>query len=155
MTTFRISLVWSFLDKYSSLVITTATTIILSRLLTPVDVGIYSISSSLVGFAHMLRDFGIGTYILQEKHLSEIRLRTALGISILVGWTTAAFLALVSWPMGVYYGEAGVGEVTLVLAGNFVLLPFGSIFMVQLRRDMPCLKWKCSMSMGTSGMCSS
>src|SRR5579862_5267561 len=129
MTTLRKSLSWSFLDKYSGMVLGVISTLILSRLLTPVDIGIYSVAAGAVGLAHMLRDFGVATYLFQEKDLTQERMRAALGVTMVFSWSVAAVMAALSSPIGTFYNAPGVAEVILVLAANFVLLPFGSIFM--------------------------
>jgi O-antigen/teichoic acid export membrane protein len=132
----RNSLLLSFASRYTVLVIRLGSTVIIARLLTPEDIGIFSVGVVLVGLAHRLRDFGVGQYVIQERELSPERIRTAFGVTLLLAWGLAVVLFLVSGPVAEFYREEGVRQVMLVLALTFVLLPFGSVVVAMLNRAM-------------------
>jgi O-antigen/teichoic acid export membrane protein len=132
----RRSLVLSFAERYSAVAITVVSMLILARLLTPRDIGVYSIAAVVVHLAHTVRDFGLGEYIVQERELTLPRLRTAFGVGISIAWGIAGLLALASQPVAAFYAEPGVGEVMRILALNFVLLPFTTVPIAMWRRDM-------------------
>ena len=132
----RRSLLLSFADRYLRLILQIGSTAILARLLSPEDYGVYTIGTVIIGIAGVLRDFGVLTYLIQEKHLTSLIVRTAYGISLLIGSIAAVAIALLSGFIGAFYGNDGVREVLLVLAINFVLMPFGSIVLMLLRREM-------------------
>lgn len=123
----RRSLFIQFLNSYSAAGISFVSIIILARLLTPQEIGIFSVCMAFVGFLHTLRDFGIGAYLLQERNLDAGILRSAYGLALLFGWTAAAVLALSSGLVADFFNEPGVRSVTLVLAVNFLLIPLGSL----------------------------
>jgi O-antigen/teichoic acid export membrane protein len=108
----------------------------MARILTPNDIGIFSIAASLVGFAHMLRDFGIATYLIQERELTVLRQRSAMGVAIVIAWTIGGLLAAFSGLIGDFYHNPGVRNVALVLSLNFFLIPFSTIVITMLRREM-------------------
>lgn len=132
----RSALLYSLSTRHLSLVIQFVATIIIARLLSPEEIGIFSVGAAVVAIAHTLRDFGTSTYVIQEKELTDARLRTALTLTVLVAWSIATLLWLVSTPLSRFYDEPGVNEVLKVMAINFVLIPFGSITMALLKRDM-------------------
>ena len=132
----RRSLFIQFLNSYSAAGISFVSIIILARLLTPQEIGIFSVCMAFVGFLHTLRDFGIGAYLLQERNLDAGILRSAYGLALLFGWTAAAVLALSSGLVADFFNEPGVRSVTLVLAVNFLLIPLGSLAIPLLKRDM-------------------
>jgi len=49
--------------------------VVVSRLLTPFEIGVFSVSVSLLGFAHVFREFGVGQYLVQslEAHKQQFR----------------------------------------------------------------------------------
>ena len=51
--------------------------LVLARLLTPAEVGIFSMTAVLIGIAHVFRDFGVSAYLLQEKDLTPEKIRSA------------------------------------------------------------------------------
>ncbi len=136
MVSVRKSLLISFAENYSVLVISFISTIIVSRLLTPRELGIFSVGAVIVGMAHIVRDFGVGQYLIQEKNLTTDKIRAAFGLTLIIAWGLAALLALLSIPLARLYDEPGLKYVIWVLAANFMLIPFGSITMAYLRREM-------------------
>ena len=136
MNSVRKSLLTSFAEKYTVAAIEVPTSLVIARLLTPEEIGVFSVAAVLVSLAHMLRDFGVGQYIIQEKELTPDRFRTAFGFTLLFAWAIAGLLILISLPVAMYYHEPGIRDVIIVLALNFFLLPFSSVVLASLRREM-------------------
>jgi len=136
VTTFRRSLLFSFLEKYAGLVIGMAMTIAGARLLTPADFGVFAIGMSVVMLLDVLRDFGAGTYLVQLKVLERSAVRSAFTVSCIISGSCAAALALTAIPLGRFYGEPGVGHVVLVMSTALLLNPFSTPATAMLRRQM-------------------
>jgi len=132
----RRSLILSFAERYAAILINLLATAVLARLLTPGDYGVYTVGIVIVGITATIRDFGVITYLVQEKNLTESSVRSAYGISLLIGAVIAAVIALSSGWIAEFYGNDGVRTVLLVLAVNFLLMPFGSAVLALLRREM-------------------
>ena len=132
----RRSLILSFAERYASIIVNVLATTLLARLLTPQDYGIYTVGVVVVGFASTLGDFGVVSFLTQEKNLTESQVRTAFGISILIGLVMGMAIALSSGWVADFYGSAGLRTVLLVLSINFVLQPFGYAVLALLRREM-------------------
>lgn len=136
MTNVRKSLLLSFVEKYSLLIIQTASTMILARLLSPEEIGIFSVGAVLVGFSHALRDLGVSHYVIQERCLTEEHIRSALGISLATAWGIAIVILAVSGAVADFYSETRVRQVLVVLAATFFFLPFSALVLALLRREM-------------------
>lgn len=136
MKSVRKSLFLSFAENYTTLAIGIVGTLVIARLLTPAEIGIFSVGAVLVGIAHVVRDFGVGQYLIQEKELTSGKIRAAFALTLTIAWSMAIVLFLISTPVAKYYGTPGVRWVVVVLAANFILIPFGSITMSFLRRNM-------------------
>lgn len=132
----RKSLSITIVMRYSMLVISVVATMVLARLLTPAEIGLFSLATIIVNLAHSLRGFGVGQYIVQETELTTDRIRTAFGITMVIAWVIALGLVAVSPLAADFYGEEGVGRVLRVLALNFALIPFGSVALAMLNREM-------------------
>lgn len=132
----RSSLVLSFAQSATSFALTLPTIIIVSHLLTPTEVGIYSLGVTVVNLIHMLRDFGVSEYLIQELNLTDATARTAFTITLGIAWLLAILLFVISAWIGGFYRDAGVTEVLRILCINFLLLPFGTTVTMLLRRDM-------------------
>jgi O-antigen/teichoic acid export membrane protein len=132
----RISLLFSFAEKYAALLLSTAGAMAIARLLTPAEIGVYAIGAVLAGLAQVVRDFGVGPWLIQEQQLTSDKLRAALGTSLAVAWLLAAVVALASGPLARFYHEPRLEGVLQLLAFNFLLIPFSSLTLACLRRQM-------------------
>ena len=136
MSSTRTSLLFSFLEKYALLLLALSGAMIMSRLLTPEETGVYSVGAVLLGMAQVLRDFGVGQYVVQERELGPDKLRAVLATSFLFAWALAGAIAGLSLPVAWFYGEPRLAPLLQLLAVNFLLLPFSSITLPMLRRQM-------------------
>jgi O-antigen/teichoic acid export membrane protein len=130
------SLLFSFAEKYTVLVLGFVSSVVLSRLLTPTEVGVYSIGAVVVAVLQIVRDFGVGQYLIKERELTPEKIRAAFSLTLMIAWVIGGLLALLSGPVSDFYREPGVGQVLRVLALNCLLIPFGSITLPVLRREM-------------------
>lgn len=132
----RRSLVFSFARNYTNLVFSLGTVMILSRLLTPAEIGIYSVAVATTTVIQTLRDFGVSEYLVQEKELNDAIARSAFTVNLLIAWSLAVIVFFSSPWIAAFYKEPGLGLVLEVLSINFVLLPFGSTVNALLTRSM-------------------
>lgn len=132
----RRSLAISTVERYTTLAINFGSTVALARLLTPEEVGVYSVAAALAGFAHVLRDFGVTNYLIQERDLTEAHIRSALTVTCAIAWTFALLLALLGPTAADFYRQPGLTGVMLVIAASFAILPLSSTIIAMLRREM-------------------
>ncbi len=136
MSEFRKSLLISFLNKYSILLITIVSSMIIARLLTPSEIGLFSVAASMIGIAHALRDFGISNYLIQTKELTLEKTRTAFTLTTIMAWLIAAGLFFSRNAIALFYQKPDLADILAILALNFIILPFSSITVALLKRDM-------------------
>ncbi|MBG6221044.1 MULTISPECIES: lipopolysaccharide biosynthesis protein [unclassified Janthinobacterium] len=136
MSTTRASFSFSFAERYTALLLGIIASMVLARLLTPAEVGVYALAAVLVALAQVVRDFGVGQYLIQEKQLDAVKLRAALATSLLVAWLLASLVLLLSAPLARWYGEPRLTLVLRLLAINFLLIPFSALTLPMLRRQL-------------------
>jgi O-antigen/teichoic acid export membrane protein len=132
----RRSLLVSFAERYTALVLGTLGTMLIARMLTPAEIGVFSIGAVLVGLAQVLRDFGVGQYVVATASLGTAQLRAALGVSLAVAWTLAAIVAALAGPAAHFYEQPLLRDVLHLLALNFLLVPLTSLTLSALRRQL-------------------
>lgn len=132
----RKSLAFSFLDRYASLGIGIVSTVVLARLLTPAEVGVFSVAMALLSLASTMRDMGAGGYLLQEKELTIERIRAVWAVQLGLGAALALLVAGLSQPAAWFYNEPRMQGMMLLLALNYLVNPFGSLTYAALMRDM-------------------
>lgn len=136
MTTVRRALAISMGERYVLIGIALIGNMLLARLLTPEEIGIYSVSLAVIGIAQVMRDFGIGNFLIQEKNLNDAHIRTAFGISLLIGCLLFLVIFFGAPWSGSFYGETRMVETMRISSLNFLVLPFCTISLALLRRDM-------------------
>lgn len=132
----RKALLWSFAERYFSLGITIIGTMVLARLLTPAQVGVFSVCAAFTAVASILRDFGVSEFLIQEKELTPEKTRAAFGIAFIVAWSMGIIVFCSRSIVASYFGEPGVASVLAVMSLNFFILPFASPAYALLNREM-------------------
>lgn len=126
----------SMLSSNAILIINFIGSMFLARMLTPHEIGVFSVAYVFAGLLRTIREMGIGSYIVQESELTTLRFRTAFGISIVLAVVTGLIVAAFAVPVGTFYREPGITNALLVIALSFLLVPFGATTQSYLRREM-------------------
>jgi O-antigen/teichoic acid export membrane protein len=132
----RRSFFWSLLSNYIGVALQLVSTVVIARLLAPNEIGIFAVAAVLGQMAMQFRDFGLGEYLIQEKNLTDQRIRAAFGLNMLLSWSMAMLFFALSWQVGEFYRQPGIGEVMRWQSLAFLLVPFGGITMAYFRREM-------------------
>ena len=132
----RKSLFFSFLDRYASLAISVVASMVIARLLTPAEIGIFSVTMVLLMFVTTFRDLGAGQYLVQEKELTSDRIRAVWAVQLGLGLGLACLVLLASYPVSLLYKEPRMRDIMLVVALNYAINPFGSLTYAWLMREM-------------------
>lgn len=136
MSLVRRALFFSFLGKYSSLVLDFISVIIIARVLSPEDLGGYSLAAGSIVIGHMLRDFGLSLYIIKEKDLTLDKIQGCFTIAITLCWSIAAIYFFSSDFIGEFFGNSQISLLVKILSISFIFLPFGPIMISLLKREL-------------------
>jgi lipopolysaccharide exporter len=136
MTTVRKSIAFSVAQRYGQIALSLAGNMVLARLLSPEQIGIYSVSVAVLAVVQVLRDFGIGSFLIQEKRLEQAHVQTAFGLSLIVGALLFTILFAAAPAVAGFYGEPQLIGTLRISALNFLILPFCTISMSLMSRDM-------------------
>ncbi len=135
MASFRRSLALNFASSSGATAVQFLVSLAIARILSPAEIGIYSIAVVLVNIAHVFRDFGVSTYLQREDDLTEGKVRSAIGVAYAVAWTISATLLLGSGWTARYFGYAEIRPVMQILAVTFLFIPFSSVALALLLRE--------------------
>jgi O-antigen/teichoic acid export membrane protein len=124
------------LERYVVLALNFGVVAIVSRLLTPAEVGLAVLGTSLLAVAETLRDFGTGSYLIQQKEVGRDRVRTAFTVMAIVSGLIVAVLMLAAGPLATLYGEDRLAPYLRVIALGFLAGPVSGTILALLRRDM-------------------
>lgn len=136
MSVLKKSIIYSFIGQYIEILITFISSITISRLLTPKEIGIFSVALAITLVAHMIRDFGAGSYIIKTKLLNNVDISAALIVNLITSWLAAAGLYLVSDSASIWLGIPELAFVIKMVSLNFLIIPFGAMRLALIRREM-------------------
>jgi lipopolysaccharide exporter len=136
MTTVRRSIVFSFIETYASVAINLVSFMLLARMLSPKEVGLYSVALALLSIAQVIRDFGMVSFLIQKKELNDEHIASAWALALIFGCGLFLLVQLAAPSIGAFYGDAHLTSVARVIAINFLILPFNSVCLALLRREM-------------------
>ena len=140
MASFRKSLAVNFASSSGATAVQFVVSLVIARILSPAEIGIYSIAVVLVNIAHVFRDFGVSTYLQREDELTEGKVRSAIGVAYAIALSIAGALLLTSGWNAQYFGYAAIRPVMQILAVTFVFIPFSSVALALLLREYDARK---------------
>ncbi len=136
MAELRRSFAFSAAQSYIGVALQLVSTVVLSRVLTPAEVGVFVVASAFGALATNFRDFGIAEYLIQARTLSRQNIQAAFAVNIGMSWLMALAMFLGAGFAGEFYRSDVVAAVMRVQAISFLLIPFGAINQAWFRREM-------------------
>jgi O-antigen/teichoic acid export membrane protein len=153
MADLRRSLVINFFSSSGAAFLQFVVSVVLARILSPSQIGVYSMTVVFVNLAHVFRDFGVNSYLQREKELTPDKLRSANGVLFSSSWLIAAIMFLSSGWIGRWFNEPEIVPVMRVLAIGFFFIPFGAVTNALLVRNFEAEKEAVLYAAGTISYC--
>jgi len=109
--------------------------LILARLLTPHELGLFAIASALTGLLHGARDLGVSAYLQRAPSLDAAQVRAALGLSCAASALLAGGLLGLAPGIAAVLNEAALAAPLRVLALGLAAVPVGAVMTALALRD--------------------
>jgi teichuronic acid exporter len=130
------SVAWTAAAKWGSQIASWASTIIVARLLSLSDYGIFGIGMVYLGLMQMLSEFGIASAITNLRELTHEQLAQLNSFAVLISFVAVAASAALAWPMGWFFHSNELPWLITALSANFVLFALQSVPMGKMQRDL-------------------
>lgn len=134
--TFRKALAWSLYGQLISYVVFFGGSVLIARLLTPHEMGVFAIAMATISVLSTLVAFDIGTYVVRATDLHPSTLDAAFTINGLLSCTISAVVYLFGVVEGAYLDSPDVAKVLSVLAFTPLIGIFEFRPGTMLRREM-------------------
>ncbi|MGI4801190.1 MAG: oligosaccharide flippase family protein [Janthinobacterium lividum] len=112
----RRGLVWMSLSQGGFFILQFGGSVVLARLLTPYEMGIYAFAAAVTGVLSAIQAFGLAGFIVREHDLNPDLLASTFTVNTALAVILAAAVASLSTFGSRFLHEAGVQHVMLVLA---------------------------------------
>ncbi len=116
--------------------LTLASTMILSRLLTPGDFGLLAMSWTIIGFLRIFREAGLSTATVQREGITHAQVSNLFWINVVVSGFVSLLVAAAAPVVAWFYREPRLVEITLALSITFFLAGLAVQHMALLNRQM-------------------
>ncbi|WP_339722120.1 oligosaccharide flippase family protein [uncultured Paraglaciecola sp.] len=135
MSKVRNALKFSMVGTYLGKIINLLSVIVIARIMTPDELGLYAIAAALVMIVDVLKSFGVSSYLIRQKVLASDEIRSALGLNIVITSVLGIGIIAVAQPLETYYGYNDIAILLLLLSVSFFVSPFFSNGMALLARQ--------------------
>lgn len=130
------SVVLSSIERYVTFGVTFVSTVVISRLLDPAEIGQFSLAMVVYGLAMTVKEMGVSAYLVRAADVTPRVLRTAFGISLSACLSIALILNVLAAFVGGIYASPVVEEMVRICSLNLCIVPFGAVSYALLQRQM-------------------
>ena len=127
---------WTVVSFGANKVITTVTTLVLARLLSPNDFGVIAVALMVVSFLYWFGGLSFANTIVLRQDLDETGLGTALTIMLITGVVSTAVAAALSPTIAALFNNAQVTDVMLAMSSMFLITSVSSFYDAILQREL-------------------
>ncbi|GAB4361928.1 MAG: lipopolysaccharide biosynthesis protein [Oricola sp.] len=123
-------------ERYVSLVVSFLTLAVVSRLLTPAEIGVSVIGMSILGIAMAVREFASSSFLIQQPELTPEDFRASFSVILMLTLVISAVLATMAPPLSALFGEPGLVGYLRVIALAILVDTLSNYLISILSRDM-------------------
>jgi O-antigen/teichoic acid export membrane protein len=120
----RVSLAWTYLSQALAFFITFASTIVVARIVSPRDFGIFAMAGAVTTIINVLMQFGLAKYLMREAELTRELLRSVFTVNVLMSLVYVGSILVGALAAGRLFGSSEVGRFLVV----FALFPLFAMF---------------------------
>lgn len=136
MLSVKRALLMSTGERYFLLVSNFATAALVSRILTPDEIGVWVIGMAILGMVMSLREFSSSNFLIQREKLSREDIRCAFTVMFLLTGIIAVFLVVASPLLAHIYSEPNLVPYFRIIAACLFLDLIFILINTLLRREM-------------------
>ena len=132
----RSAVLWRSGSQVITQVVSWASTLIVLRLLTPADYGLFALAQVMLVLLNTMNGFGLASALIREEEVSEERLRQTLGMLVLLNGTLALLQFLTASLVATYFDEPLVADLLRVQSLLYLATPFIAVPHAMLSREL-------------------
>jgi lipopolysaccharide exporter len=128
--------IWMLLFKILDKTVGALSTFILVRLLLPEDFGLIAMSMAFLGMLSILVGFSFDTALIQNQNTTREHYDTVWTFHIMFGFFLGTLLAILAYPMSVFYQEPRIENLLYIIALSCPIEWSANIGTVAFRKDL-------------------
>ena len=136
MSAIRRAMLITLSERYFALAANFLTVALVSRLLTPAEIGLSVIGMAIVGFALAAREFASPNFLIQHRDLTLEEIRKAFAVMLLLTLAITLILAVSAQAIAWAYDEQRLVPYLQVVSASILVELISAPVLSLLRRDM-------------------
>lgn len=132
----RSAVFWRSGSQIVSQIVTWAATLLVIRILTPADYGLFAMTSVVLTASYLLNGYGFASSLIQSESIDEKRISQAFGMLLLMNGGLALLQILIAPLVASYYDQPMVADMLRVQALIYLSTPFTALPDVLLSRRL-------------------
>lgn len=109
---------------------------VLSRLLSPSEIGTFSVAASIAAMLVAFRDIGVSLFIVQERDLTDDKLHSAITLLVLTCSIFGLVLYMSAGALAAFYRSEGLTPIVQLIAANFAFVPWIATITSRMQREL-------------------
>lgn len=127
---------WVALANIFRQVLSLVSVVILAKLLSPDDFGIYAILVVFIGFLGIFSDMGTSSALIHIEKPSKSLLSSVFYFNLFIGFILSLFLILFSAQIAAFFENTQLIDMLRIISLNFIIVSFGVVQKALLRKNM-------------------
>jgi O-antigen/teichoic acid export membrane protein len=136
MNGIRSALAVTTAERYCGMAINFVLIAVISRVLTPGEIGIWAVATALVTLLYSAREFATMNYLVARKDLTAEDVRTAFTVNFLLTLFLCILLALGAGWVAAFYDEAGLRPYLLLVSFALLIEVVAAPITALMRREL-------------------
>ncbi|MEL7030005.1 MAG: oligosaccharide flippase family protein, partial [Pseudomonadota bacterium] len=113
-----------------------ASVIILARLLTPEEFGIFASIGPFIAFVALFKNLGLQQAVVQRKDITDAQLNQVFWIMALVGAACAVMICLLSPAIALFYGDSRMQALSMAAAAPLLVTSLAALPLSLMNRRL-------------------
>jgi len=134
--TVRIAIKYSVFSQIFIRLLGLISIVVLARLLTPSEFGVFAIASSAIFIAQELQNLGTSNYLIREKEVTLEMKRLCTGLALIISWSIALLVFMAAPFLAKFYNILDLEYLFRLFSIIFLISPFIVVPNAMLTRNM-------------------
>jgi len=127
---------WVLVEKFGNIGLRIVSIMLLARILTPEDFGLFAMVAIFIVISSALIDSGLGLALIKKQNASDVDYSTALIFNVFAGCTIYAIIYLIAPYVAMYYKAPKVESLLQLLSLVIVVRPMAIIQITRLSKEL-------------------
>jgi teichuronic acid exporter len=128
--------IWDYLGNFLNYFLNFLITLILARLLTPNDYGVFAIAAAFTIISSLLVDTGLNSALIQRKDVTEEHYNSVFLFNLISGTVLFILFFVFSPYIAAYYDKPVLNHLIKIYSLVFILSAFGIVRRTKLRKEL-------------------